>query len=210
MLLQARNWTAMGRYADSGRQIDEAHRIWREVGRGVAAPATHNPFVFEAVRLLLAQGRGAQAVERLKEIVLVDAGGPPLDRVQWLLFSAQAALQLGRPADARMQARRALELLEPERESARFEDREADALLLLGQAWLAEGDPKAARAPLQRALALRERLVPSGGAWVAQAQVALARCLRTLNERGASQALLRQARAAYAMQAELGAQFSAS
>lgn len=185
MLLQARNWTAMGRHAESGRQIEEAHRIWRAVGSGVAAPATHNPFIFEAVRLLLAQGQAAQAIERLKEIVLVDDGGPQLDRVQWLLFSGRAALQLQRPADARAQAAQALALLAPERESARFDDKEADALLLQGEAWLAEGDAKAARAPLTRAVALRERLAAPGSAWLAEARVALARCLRALNERAA-------------------------
>jgi tetratricopeptide (TPR) repeat protein len=185
MLLQARNWTAMGRYAESGRQIDEAHRIWRQVGRGVAAPTTHNPFVFEAVRLLLARGQAAPAIERLKEVVLVDAGGPQLDRVQWLLFSGRAALQQQRPADARAQAAQALALLAPERESARFDDKEADALLLQGEAWLAEGDARAARAPLMRAVALRERLAGPGSAWLAEARMALARCLRALNERGA-------------------------
>jgi serine/threonine-protein kinase len=212
LLLQAGAWTALGRYEDSARQIADAHRIWRTVGGEAVHPSTHNRFVFEAVRLLLARGQAQAALQRLGEIAEPPAAAQlPLDAdtVQLSLARAQAALQLGRFADAQSQAQQALERLARSPLRPQFTALEAEALLVRGQALRGAGDARAAREPLTRAVALREPLADAGSPWLAEARIALAHCLLDLREREAAGRLLQQALTAQRAHTELAPHFKA-
>ena len=81
---------------------------------------------------------------------------------------------------------------------------EAEALLRLGQARQRDGRAAAARAPLERALALYAANEAPVSPRVAAAQVALAECWIDLQDRASAQALLAQATRAQAAHAELG------
>ena len=212
LLLQAGVWTALGRYDESARQIDEAHRIWRLTGGEAVHPATHNRFVFEAVRLLLARGQAQAAQQRLREIAEPPTASQlPLDvdAVQLSLAQAQAALQLGRIKDAQAHAQQALDRLARSPLRAQFAALEADALLMQGQALRGAGDARAAREPLTRAVALREPLADANSPWLAEARIALAQCLLDLREREAAGRLLQQARTAQRAHPELAPHFKA-
>lgn len=212
LLLQAGAWTALGRYEESARQIADAHRIWRLVGGEAVHPSTHNRFVFEAVRLLLARGQAQAALQRLGDIAEPPAVSQlPLnaDAVQLNLARAQAALQLGRFADAQVQAQQALDRLARSPLRTHFAALEAEALLMQGQALRGAGDARAARSPLTRAVTLREPLADAASPWLAEARIALAQCLLDLREREAAGRLLQQARTAHRAHTELAPHFKA-
>jgi tetratricopeptide (TPR) repeat protein len=86
----------------------------------------------------------------------------------------------------------------------KFQALEADAALRLGQAQQKLGDPRRARANLERALELRAAGDAAQSPWLAEAQVALAACLIDLGQREAAQALIGRAGAIQAAHPELG------
>jgi serine/threonine-protein kinase len=134
-----------------------------------------------------------------------DAAALPLqpDDVQATLLLAQMRLQQRRAADAESLAAQALAQLQGSVLRERFVALEAEAQLRLGQAQLRDGRAAAARAPLERALALRAASEDAISPRMAEAQIVLAECLLDLGERAAAQALLAQARRTHGAHAEL-------
>jgi len=206
--VQGALFTALGRYTDAGRALDRALELRRSALGSGAPPAAYNAFLLDQARLRLARGEAVSAVEAL-ERVAPPASPTDLPRkrdaiaVQVLL--SQARLQQDRIADARDAAARAVAEISASPLRDYLPVLEAEATLRLGQAQHRGGDAQAARANLERAVALREATGDPGlSPWLAEAQIALADCLLTLGRRADAKSLLASASAIQARQQELG------
>ena len=207
LLLHAAPLIALGRYDAAARDLDEAWQLYLTTSGGAADPAGGNRFRLERARLELARANPSGAETELQPVVAPrDAAAWPLqpDAVQAQLLLAQVRLQQQRPADAEALAAQGLAQVERSPLRARFVVLEAEALLRLGQARQRDGRAAAARAPLERALALYAANEAPVSPRVAAAQVALAECWIDLQDRASAQALLAQAARAQAAHAELG------
>ena len=203
--------TALGRYDQAQRELDEGYAL-RRTALGVSAPsAAMNAFRLEQARLALARGDPARATENL-DAVAAPPGAATLplavDETAARVLRAQALLQQERVADAEAAARQALAeiLRSPLRD--KFRALEADAALRLGQAQQKQGDPRGARANLERALELRTAGDTAQSPWLAEAQLALASCLIELGQPDAARALLARAGAIQGAHPELGGHFT--
>ncbi|HVQ04700.1 MAG TPA: hypothetical protein VMT14_14360, partial [Burkholderiaceae bacterium] len=207
LLLHAAPLIALGRYDAAARDLDEAWQLYLTTSGGAADPAGGNRFRLERARLELARANPSGAETELQAVMVPrDAAAWPLqpDAVQAQLLLAQLRLQQQRPADAEALAAQGLAQVERSPLRARFAVLEAEALLRLGQARQRDGRAAAARAPLERALALYAANEAPVSPRVAAAQVALAECWIDLQDRASAQALLAQAARAQAAHAELG------
>jgi len=210
LLLHAAPLIALGRYDAAARALDEALQMQLAVSADAADPALANRYRLERARLALALGDAAGAERELQAVVAPrDAAALPLhpDDVQAKLLLAQVRLMQQRAADAEALALQALTQLQGSSLLNRFLALEAEAQLRLGQARQRGGRAATARAPLERALALRSANEADVSPRVAEARIALAECLLDLGERAAAQALLVQARDAHAAHAELAPHF---
>jgi hypothetical protein len=206
LLLHAAPLIALGRYDAAARDLDEAWQLYLAVSGGAADPAGGNRFRLERARLALARGNPDRAETELQAVVVPrDAAAWPLqpDAVHSQLLLAQVRLQQQRLADAEALAAQALAQVERSPLRARFVVLEAEAWLRVGQARQRDGRAAAARAPLERALALYAANEAPVSPRVAAAQIALAECWIDLQDRAAAQALLAQATQAHAAHAEL-------
>jgi tetratricopeptide (TPR) repeat protein len=207
--VQGALFTALGRYADAGRALDEALDLRQRALGGNAPPAAYNAFLLNQARLRLARGEPGPAVEALERIAPPSgANDSPgrRDAIARAIVLAQARLQQERVAEARDAAAQALQDLSSWRLRDFLPGLEAEAALRLGQAQIRGGDAQAARAHLERAVALREAIDdPLSSPWLAEARIALADCLITLGERPAARALLASAATIQMRQPELGA-----
>jgi serine/threonine protein kinase len=210
LLLHTAPLIALGRYDAAARELDEALQLQLAISGGAADPALVNRYRLERARLALARGDAAAAERELQAVVAPrEAAVLPLqpDEVQARLLLAQVRLVQQRPADAEALALQALAQVQGSALRDRFRALEAELQLRLGQARQRDGRAAAARAPLERALALRSANEADVSPRVAEARIALAECLLDLGERGTAQALLAQARSAHAAHAELGPHF---
>lgn len=126
---------------------------------------------------------------------------------QWIAANAgliDASLRLGQAAAAKA---RAQALVERVTRPDLVTESEALAQLRLGRTLLQSGDAAAAEAPLQRAVALRERLGDPDSPWLAEARVALALALLELGRREEARALHASAQSACDRHAELSDAF---
>lgn len=205
--LQSAAFTAMGRYRASAQVLDEALRIWLQVGSGAAERSAMNPFLFAQIALLLAQGNAAAAIEKTNEIASrkdADHLPLPIDAVRTRILLAQAYLLENRALDARESARQALSSIQRSAVRENYAMLEADAALRLGQARQRMGELPQARIDLEHALELRTQLDDPGSPWLAEVRIALADCLLDLKDRNSARQLIEQAAAAYASHSELG------
>jgi len=210
LLLHAAPLIALGRYDGAARDLDEALQLQLAVSAGAADPALVNRYRLERARLELARGDAAAAERELQAVVAPrDAAALPLqpDDVHAKLLLAQVRLMQQRAADAEALALQALAQVQGSTLRDRFRGLEAEVLLRLGQTRQRDGRAAAARAPLERALALRSGNEADVSPRVAEARIALAECLLDLGERGAARDLLGQARRAHAAHAELAPHF---
>jgi serine/threonine-protein kinase len=206
LLLHAAPLITLGRYDAAARELDEALQLQLAVSGAVADPALLNRYRLERARLALARADAAAAERELQAVVAPrDAAALPLqpDALQTQLLLSQVRLLQRRAGEAEAVAAQALAQLQNSPLHTRFVALEAEAQLRLGQARQRDGRAAAAKAPLERALALRAGSEAAASPRVAEAQVALAECLADLGERDAAQALLTQARNALAAHAEL-------
>jgi hypothetical protein len=206
LLLHAAPLIALGRYDAAARDLDESWQLYLVTSGGAADPAGGNRFRLERARLALARGDAQTAQSELQGVVAPrDAARWPLqpDAVQRDLLLAQVRLLQQRAADAEVLAAQALAQVQGSPLRERFAVLEAEALLRLGQARQRDGRAAAARAPLERALALYAANEAPVSPRAAEAQVALAECWIDLRNRPSAQQLLAQASQAHAAHAEL-------
>ena len=200
--------TALGRYADAGRALDRALELRRSALGAGAPPAAYNAFLLDQARLRLARGESAGAIEALDRVA-APASATDLprkrDAIAVQILRAQALLRQDRIADAREAAAQALAEISASPLRDYLPGLEAEAALRLGQAQHRGGDAQAARANLERAVALRQAIGdPTVDPWLAEAQIALADCLVSLGRREDAKGLLAGASAIQARQRELG------
>jgi tetratricopeptide (TPR) repeat protein len=196
--------TALGRYEQAQRELDEGYALRRTALGAGAPPAAMNAFRLEQARLALARGDPARAAQSLDAIAPPGAALPlPVDETAARILRAQALLHQDRAADAAAAALQALGDIVRSPLRNRFQALEADAALRLGQAQQKLGDPRRARANLERALELRTAGDAAQSPWLAEAQLALAACLVDLGQREAARALIGRAGAIQAAHPEL-------
>jgi serine/threonine-protein kinase len=199
--------SAQGRYDEALADIDEATAMWRRIAGTAADPAMANAFMLDRARILVARGDAAAALDTLRGVSPPRyAPKMPLarDDVQAQIVAAAAHLREGRVADAITAAGSALQAVEGSPTRVHHAHLEAEALLRLGEAQRRAGEFPPARASLERALQLRERLDAPSSPWLAQAQLALAACLDEQGERTQAAALVAGARAIHAAHPRLG------
>jgi serine/threonine-protein kinase len=197
--------TALGRYEQAQRELDEGYALRRTALGASAPPAAMNAFRLEQARLALARGDPARAAQGLDAIAPPGAPLPlPVDETAARILRAQALLHQDRAADAAAAALQALGDIVRSPLRNKFQALEADAALRLGQAQQKLGDPRRARANLERALELRTAGDAAQSPWLAEAQLALAACLVDLGQREAARALIGRAGAIQAAHPELG------
>ncbi len=202
--------TALGRYQAAGQAAEEAWQLWQATVGEAGAPPLRNRYLLEHARVFLAQGDPDGAEQKLNQVVPQEPGLPlRAEDVQAKLLRAHARLQQHRSAEAVGLAKGALALLQASPLRERFPRLEAEAALRLGQALQRGGDPRPARAHLERSLALREAAEAPNSPWLAEAQVGLADCLIDLGERKLARGLVEQAARAQATHNELGEHFRA-
>ncbi len=192
---QAMLWTALGRYQEARDMIKEAVDIWLRASGGAVLPWRFNRFVLDEARLDLAEGKPDAALRCLERFTpWPDSESPPPrpDEVERDTLAALAHLQRGDLTVALQTALAAVNAMALVAVRGRQPGLEADAALVQGIALLADDQPNAARAPLERALALRREFDDRISPWLAQAEAMHGRCLLSLGDRaGASEAAAR-------------------
>jgi serine/threonine-protein kinase len=173
----------------------------------VHASAT-NPFLLETAALQIARGDAQAALATLARVAPPrEAAALPLavDETAGRVLAAQALIALGRDEEARAVAQRALGDVTAAPVRDYYQLLEADAALRLGQALQRLGDAGNARAPLERAVALRAANDDATtSVALAEAQVALADCLLALQDPAGARALVQSASAIDAAHPVLG------
>ena len=203
-------FTALGRYAEAEKLLDEALGTWQRIAGSTADPATSNPYLLEQAHLWLARHDPSAAVAVLGKVTSPKNASHLLLRLgetNATILLAEAYLQQDRTADALRTAQQALEHIQRSPLRAYYQTLEADAALRLGQAQQRSGQQQAAQTNLERALSLREANDDKNSPWLAEAQVALAECLVSLGERTRARTLLASAKAIHATHRELGEYF---
>jgi tetratricopeptide (TPR) repeat protein len=181
--VQAELFIARGRWSEAEAAISDA-RAGIAQFYGPAHQRYAGVLLTEA-ELRLAQGDAARA-EPLYRQLLDPApwGGDDADRdANARLGLARVRLIQGRIQDAAALAQTVLDGMLTAPGAEPMPDREAAARLWLGQALRRAGKRGAALGHLQRAVELREAIDDTNSPWLAQARLALARCLK---ERGAA------------------------
>jgi tetratricopeptide (TPR) repeat protein len=130
-----------------------------------------------------------------------------LDDTRAKIEYAQAYLQQKRPAEALASAQGALESVQRSPLRAYYQTLEADSLLWLAEAQIVGGDLSAATANLEQALRLRQANDDQNSPWIAQVQIALAKCLLASGNRQRSRTMLASAAAIQNTHRVLGSQF---
>jgi len=198
--------TALGRYDQAQRELDEGLALRRPALGASAPPVTMIACRLEQARLGLARGDPSRAAQSLDAIAPPPGAALPLpvDETAARILRAQALLHQDRAADAEAAAVQALGDIVRSPLRSKFQALEADAALRLGQAQQKVGDPRRARANLERALELRTAGDAAQSPWLAEAQLALAACLIDLGQREPARALIGRAGAIQAAHPELG------
>jgi len=200
----------LGRYEEAERALAEAWQIWQSAAGADAAPAMSNYFLLAQIRFFLATSQSEHALDLLQRIALpANSAHLPilLDDIRAKIEYAQAYLQQKRPAEALASAQGALESVRRSPLRAYYQTLEADSLLWLGEAQVSGGDSSAATANLEQALRLRQANYDQNSLWIAQVQIALAKCLLVSGNRQRSQTLLASATAIQRTYRVLGNQF---
>ena len=178
--LLAEALTALGQLEEADTLLDQSSADWERYTSGVNQPWMNSNLWVARGRLRLAQGRPAEAVAVLQQVV---PSRLPADAVVdlWLLRRdvalAEAWLALAEPARAVDVASTVLAALRRIAPPYRLPHIEASAWQALGQAQARLGDAVAARVSLERAVSLRREHNAPGSLWLAQAQRALAETL---------------------------------
>ena len=123
-------------------------------------------------------------------------------------LTALALVQRGDVTAALGQAQLAVDAIAVIATRGRQPGLEAEAALVHGMALLDAGEPAAARAPLERALALRREFDDRISPWLAQAEAVHGRCLLLLGERAAASQAAVRAQEIVAANPSLGGPFT--
>jgi hypothetical protein len=200
----------LGRYDEAEKTLAQSWQIWQSTAAADADPAMSNFFLLAQIRFYLSTGQPEHAQELLQRITLPSHSAQLpilLDDTRAKIEYAQSYLQQKRPAEALASAQGALESVQRSPLRAYYQTLEADSLLWLGEAQIAGGDLSAATANLEQALRLRQANDDQNSPWIAQVQIALAKCLLASGNRQRSRTMLASAAAIQNTHRVLGSQF---
>jgi len=212
MLVKQADWsTESGRYAEAQARLDEADAIWNQIAPGLSGPQA-NVARYARVRLLLAQGRGDDALAQLDRVALPSFGAAAYlsrEEVTTRLLRARAQLQRARYDETIDEAAKALEAVQHSPVRRYFVAVEAEAEQLYGRALRGQGKSASARIHLERALELLRSHEDALSPRLAQSEIELAQCYLDLRSRSAAQQLEAQARTIDAAHSLLGEHYRA-
>jgi serine/threonine-protein kinase len=206
--VQADLFVAQGRWADAESAVGEARaglvKVYGEQHERYAG------ILLAEAELRLAQQDAGNA-EPLYQRVLdgwSQSGEPVPDTYVYAsLGLARVRLLQGQAAAAAALVRQVLERVLASPLAGSMLLQEAAARLWLGEALRLQGKSTEALPHLQRAVELRENMDDSASPWLAQARIALAKCLINRGDADEARRLLAKAKAALASHAEIGPQF---
>ena len=208
--IQASLLVALGDYEQADKLLVEAFTIWKRIGLD-ADPAMNNRFMLDRARVAIARDDSNAALALLRDVVAPrNAARLPLqlELMHHDLLSARAWSQQRRFDEASRIATQVLQTLQTSPLRQYYVPLEAEGLLQLGIAQHGMRDLAAARASLQRAVELRASVDALTSPALAEAQLALAACLRESGERRAATTLEQRGRAILASHARIGGQFA--
>ncbi len=196
-------------------RTDEARGLVREIedilSQHEMRTWRRNRIVLLAAQVDLADGQPEAALRKLERFTSwpdVESPPPRPDDVERLVLAAQAQLRLGDTVVALRHASAAADVAAQVAARGRQPGLEADVALVHGMALLADGQPAAARAPIERALALRREFDDPISPWRAQAEAVHGTCLLQLGERVAARDAMARAEAITAANPMLAAEFT--
>ena len=201
----------LGRYSEARQLVQEAVDIWQRASGGALRPWRFNRLVLDMARLDLAEDQPDAALSSLERFVAwPDSESPPPrpDEVERDTLAAWAQLQRGDVPAALQLAHAAVDEVAKVAARGRQPGLEADAAMMLGMVLLDAGNPKAARAPLEGALALRREFDDRISPWLAQAEAAHGRCMLLLGDGVAARQAAVRAQEIMAANPSLGGPFT--
>ena len=210
LLPQGQLLTETGHYAEAAPVLDEAASVLQIAMGADAHPVISIRFQLARARLLIASGRAEQAIDLLRTLVsqpVPEGAVLPVDRLRAQNMLASALVAAGQIDVAAETAQSVLDQLERSAVRDYYQSIEADAGLQLGRAQIRAGNPRAARANLERSLNLRTANHHPSSPWIAESQIALAECVAALGEHAQAKSLIKRAAAILSSHVELGEHF---
>jgi len=199
-----------GRNDEAAAYLDEASRI--KAANGIKPHTTRTNYnTAIRLRLALAQGHFESAHSLLEEL-FVDPAEPstfPFTAIERDLAGAEVALASGQPAVAEPLARGVRERIERSGLGDYLGWYALRSDFIEGQALLQKGQPALAAPLLKRALETRERLLAPSSPKIAEAQIALARCVLATGDVAQARTLTASAAAIHARHEHLGEPYRA-
>ncbi|MGZ6059802.1 MAG: protein kinase domain-containing protein [Myxococcaceae bacterium] len=189
---------AEGRLAEALSGLGEAERLLLEVVGPSASSAALDEVRLDRAAALVAARRADEALEVLQRVGTWTDPGAALPRASLRAgtLRARALLLRDKPEEAEREAGRVLTTLERSPMRPYFQALEADALYRLGAAECRGAEVGPGEKHLRAALVGLQAQQDPGSALLAEARMALARCLLTRGRRGEASALAAQVQAA--------------
>ncbi|MGE5149083.1 MAG: protein kinase domain-containing protein, partial [Rhodospirillaceae bacterium] len=187
-----------GRFAEAQALLKAGHARWQRYAGGHHEPARGALFAFVGARLAMAQRQPDEALSWVEGVELPKTaarGRFCADTLQLVAERARVETAVGRAAAANDRAASELRALRQHLRNMRLPDAEARLLVASGEALQALGNLPLAEAALREAIALRVEHDDAASLWLAEAQIALARCLVQRGRRDEGRALLDNVRA---------------
>ena len=172
----AEAYTALGRLDEADARLTRAEALWTQYADGAGAPWTRLNLSHARARLLLRQGRPAEAAAVLEAMpaARLPAGALDIYALKRDVALAEARLATGEPQRAHALAQSALQRLAALAPPARLPHLESLAWRALGKAQAALGELAAGRDSLRQALAIRSAEDEPSSPWLAMLRVELA------------------------------------
>jgi serine/threonine-protein kinase len=215
LVMKAELLTLLGRYKQAEAVLEEATSTASGYLGAQEGHAGLNPYRLAEGNLALARGDPNRALAAFARVspaqdLGIEKGAFVPDVTQAELGTVSALLQQGRNAEALARARDVTGAIEISALRPFFPAIEADAWLQLAEAERRASLLDAASSHAALALELRRAIDDDASPWLAEAQVALARCLLDRGRRDEAAQWAARAQAIHARHAELGEQFRRS
>ena len=200
----------MGRFAEAGKNLDEAHTILEKVGQKSPSEG-YDAYLVHRAHLALVQGRTREADAFLRDVSPIKAGSDGLDlqEVSSALTIAEIAQAAGRQVDAIALVTDLRRRIESSSLVSYYGYFVEQTHFVEGLARLRTGELRVARSLLEQTLAYRQKSLDPASVKIAEAQIALAESELGLGDIAKARVLMHAAMAIHATHTELGPQYRA-
>jgi tetratricopeptide (TPR) repeat protein len=208
-VMQARVFTAQGRFEDSARTLADIEKT--SIAISGEGSLRHALALTRLGQFELARGNLGHAQQYFEKLYgwPEKADAMSNGRANAGVGLIRIDLARGNPAMALARARKLLAEIEASKERPTMLDPETDARMLLGVALLQSGDSAAALAFLQQAVANREQMDVPQSPWLAEARLSLAQGLMDQRKQAAAREQFDLAQRAYDANPKLAPPFKA-